>query len=357
MNGPERLAGIAEQLRNGSATQPITVREFLSWFGAQRRGYWIVSNIRESLKKWNLHTEPDFEAEYIDSTIIIASDSPKPTTETPTAAALSATLVASSSVTATLSVSSPSAPYADPTYKISKLEAANRPPVCVKPDATLSEAVTIMLARDFSQLPVMPTERQVKGVISWASIGARLATGGTSNGAVREFMDTANIIEASYSIFQAIPIIVQHQYVLVKSKDEKISGIVTASDLSLQFQQLTEPFLLLNEIENHIRRLIGNKFTPGELDKSRAPAASDRKIERVADMTFGGYIHLINSPEHWAKFLPAIDRVSFCKSLEKVREIRNDVMHFDPDGIEEDDLRELRQFTSFLQRLQGIGIS
>ena len=31
--------------------------------------------------------------------------------------------------------------------------------------------------------------------------------------------------------------------------------------MSLRFQQLAEPFLLLGEIENHIRRLIDGKFS------------------------------------------------------------------------------------------------
>jgi CBS domain-containing protein len=41
---------------------------------------------------------------------------------------------------------------------IGRLRSANRPPVSVKPQQKLSEAVTIMLANDFSQLPVMGTE-------------------------------------------------------------------------------------------------------------------------------------------------------------------------------------------------------
>jgi hypothetical protein len=43
--------------------------------------------------------------------------------------------------------------------------------------------------------------------------------------------------------------------------------------------------------------------------------------------------------------------------LDQVRDIRNDVMHFDPDGIPPDDLERLREFARFLQRLQSIGVS
>lgn len=34
----------------------------------------------------------------------------------------------------------------------------------------------------------------------------------------------------------------------------------------------------------------------------------------------------------------------FCAEMEKVREIRNDVMHFDPDGIDEEQYDQLRIF-------------
>jgi hypothetical protein len=41
--------------------------------------------------------------------------------------------------------------------------------------------------------------------------------------------------------------------------------------------------------------------------------------------------------------------------LDKVREIRNDVMHFDPDGIPESDLVILQRFAALQQRLQEVG--
>lgn len=355
MTPSERIAEIAKQLSTGGTVQPVTVREFLQWFDAQRRGYWIVSNIREALKKHKLRTEPDFESQYIDSPIsfLLVPEKKKGKATESKAAELSPTVTASASMVATLTTSTT---YADPTYRISKLGAANNPPLSVAPDAPLAEAATKMLTHGYSQLPVMTNSRDVKGVISWSSIGTRLALGKTGTTA-REFMDQPQEIKVDASIFQAIPIIVQHQYVLVRASDNRISGIVTASDLSLQFQQLAEPFLLLSEIENHVRQLIGAKFNTNELSEARDPGATDRKIEKVADMAFGEYIRLLENPDRWTKLDLAIDRATFCKQLDRVREIRNDVMHFDPDGISPDDLGTLREFTRFLQQLQNIGVS
>ncbi len=75
----------------------------------------------------------------------------------------------------------------DPTYRISKLAAANQTVVSVKPDAVLAECVTKLMSHNFSQLPVMTNEREVKGAISWASIGSRLALSGNSPTHARHF--------------------------------------------------------------------------------------------------------------------------------------------------------------------------
>src|SRR5262249_6081743 len=153
---------------------------------------------------------------------------------------------------------------------------------------------TVMLANDFSQLPVMTNEWNVKGVVSWATIATRLVLGNNGTSA-HDLMDPHHEIGADLSIFQAIPMIVQHDYILVRGRDRRITGIVTASDLSLQFQQLAEPFLRLGEIENHIRHMLRDKFSPEEFGDVRNPKDSERKIVGVDDLTFGEYVRVLES--------------------------------------------------------------
>lgn len=195
--------------------------------------------------------------------------------------------------------------------------------------------------------------RDVKGILTWKSIGARLGLGKTVSFA-RNAMDPHHEIRSDFSIFDAIPLIVANGYVLVRGGEGQISGIITASDLSLQFRILAEPFLLIGEIENLVRNMIGDKSDPSELVAARDPESSPRKIGSVSDMTFGEYIGLLENPDRWARLEIAIDRVIFCKNLDRVREIRNDVTHFDPDGITDDDLRQLREFTNFLKQLENV---
>jgi hypothetical protein len=168
-------------------------------------------------------------------------------------------------------------------------------------------------------------------------------------------MEPHQEIASDESLFDAIPVIVTGGYVLVRASDKTISGIVTASDLSQQFQQITEPFLILAEIEQHIRKLIEKgKFSLDELKAARDPGDEEREVERVSDLTLGEYIRLLENPDRWAKLNVKVDRVMFISELNEVRRIRNDVMHFDPDPLGQEDTSTLREFVRFLQRLDEI---
>jgi hypothetical protein len=168
-------------------------------------------------------------------------------------------------------------------------------------------------------------------------------------------MTSAQIIGSDRSLFFAIEVIAQHQYVLVRASDHRIFGIVTSADLSRQFQQLTEPFLLLSETEQHIRKLIVGKFRSEELKQVCDPGDTTREIQNVADLTMGKYIRLLENPVNWERLTLHIDRASFVERLQTVRRIRNDIMHFDPDPLGTDDLTALRQFVVFLQSLRELG--
>jgi hypothetical protein len=344
MRPEERLKLIASELRGGEKVPPVSVREFVSWFGVERRGSWIVRDIRRKLRKAELVTEPDFDSVYIDSEISfqLSSGKDQPVLDHEKEQTPSTIIVTTAN-------------YFDPTYRMGKLPAANKAPVRVTPDATLGAAVTLMMANDFSQLPVMTSEREVKGIVSWNSIGTRLALGKAGN-SVRDFQDIHQEVRSDLSLFDAIPMIAQHNYVLVRGKDKVITGIVTASDLSVQFMQLAEPFLLLAEIENHIRRLLSHKFSKEDSEGAKDPADKGRKIEDVNDLSLGEYLRLLGNDDKWKKLGVMIDRVSFCEQLNSIRRLRNDIMHFDPDPIPADELDRLRDFSGFLQRLQQIGI-
>ena len=351
---PNKLRDIARQIHENGAEVQESVRTLLSWFGAKRRGLYVVDSIQKALTEVGLTTEPDFTNVYIDSEVYIIpfqqSHADKPQHQSVEDKVTSAIGVpdATAEVVADEYVSGA---IEDPTFRIGKLEAANNAPVTVAPDSKLLEATTLMMFHDFSQLPVMQGEREIKGVVSWESIGKRKALN-LSCERVRDCMEiVVPEVPSEFSLFSAIDLIVKHGYVLVRQRDRVISGIVTTTDLSLQFRQLAEPFLLVGEIENYIRRLIDGKFTSDQLSSVRSPNDNGRTINNVADLTFGEYLRLLENPEYWGSLLIPVDRAIFIKKLDRIREIRNDVMHFDPDPFVEEDLRLLRLSANFVRNL------
>lgn len=355
MDVAERLEEICTKLSSNQYVEPLTVRQFIGWFDAERRGYMVSWRIRKALQLAKLVTVPDFDGVHIDAKIRFVPLEPpevsadtgheeldqQPQQEQPEAPqdCISPLIVGAS---------------ADPAFRVGRLESANIKPLSVSPDCLLGEVVTLMLRHDYSQLPVMTNDRDVKGIVSWESIGSRLALKKNTTSTARECMKPHYEVQSTDSLFRVIAHIIEHSYVLVRGDDKTITGIVTTSDLSLQFQQLSEPFLLLSEIENHVRLVIDGKFTAAELASSQDTADPERKIESVADLTLGEYIRLLENPANWAKTGLTVDRKVFVRELDNVRRIRNDVMHFDPDGITIDDHKLLRHFLQFMHELRVI---
>ena len=303
--------------------QQTTPRELLDRFGRERRGRWVVADIRSALEERRLRTEPDFQFVWIDAPILIVMD-----------------------IDADRKIP-------DPTIRVRMLDAANRPPVSVKRDDPLAKATTIMRLEDYSQLPVMPNEREVKGVVSWKSIGAAHAEG-KSPSKVRDCMVVdAPVIDIQLPLAEATDLISQHDYVLVRGgKERKITGIVTAVDLAHQFKERTHPFLLIGEIEHHLRSLIHGKFSADELVEA---ADGDERVRRPDDLTFGGYCRLLQRKDWWARLKLQVDHAVFKERLETVRQIRNAVMHFSPQLPGASEIRQLESMARFCGTLAPYG--
>ena len=323
----EWLDGIAARLKeeraNGNSLrgEPTTGRELLRRFGYARRGRWVVAEIREALEKRRLRTCPDFEFEWVDNSLDIVLD----------AAAGETT----------------SKPPADATVRIGMLAGAHNAPVSVTRDDRLATATTMMCIHDYSQLPVMQGDREAKGIVSWKSIGAAHAQG-ESPGYVRDCMSDAHVVDGKLPLTDAAEVIYKHDYVLVLEQG-KITGILTAVDLAREFKERTYPFLLIGEIEHHIRNLILGRFAPEEFV---AAAGGDERIRGPDQLTLGGYLHLLGSEERWAKLGIGIDRLVFHKQLERVRRIRNDVMHFSAEPPDESDTRVLECMARFCRTIR-----
>ncbi|MGZ3918312.1 MAG: CBS domain-containing protein, partial [Flavisolibacter sp.] len=243
----------------------------------------------------------------------------------------------------------------DPIQRIQLLQAANQQPISVSRDAKLNEAITLMMLHNYSQLPVMNGPRNVVGAITWESIGYGLVNGCTSEDVKDYLINDLSVLDYNTPLLDAISVIIKKEFVLVQKTDKTICGIVTIADISSQFLRISEPFLLLEQIEKHIRQILDGKFLLKELQEFCSLGDSTKKIEHIDDLTFGDYIRIIEKPEHWTKLKLTIDRAHFIKQLDKIREIRNDIMHFDPEGLSESQRQDLINMAKFLMELRKFG--
>ena len=312
----------------------LTVSEFMALFGYEKRGSWVSGYIRNMLDKAGLKTVPDFGTPWRGAEISIRLDEPNPDVG-----------VLSEETDATLRIGALEAAHIN--------EGDNGKLASVPPDNPLNTATTIMQLRDFSQLPVMPNnnKRDVKGIITWQSIGARLALR-RSCPLVKDCMDeTVQILSIKTPLFEALSTIVKHGYALILNEKREVSGIVTASDLASQFENLTGPFVLIGEIEGHLRRLVHGTFTITELREANAGFEAGKVINGASDLTLGGYCALLGNHDRWAKLGLDIDRAEFRHHLDDARQVRNDVMHFNPDGVSREQIDTLQNLAKFFQDL------
>lgn len=302
----------------------ITPRELINSFGCEKRTSGNRALINKFLEDNKLETCPDYINTWIDAEITLRHKK-----------------------------RAKSKRGADPIQRIKILSAANKEPVTVKRDAELKEAITLMMLHNYSQLPVVSNPRSIVGYISWETIGSKITNGVQSN-AISDYMSKdVNVVDYEEPLLRAINIIIEKEFAVVQKQDKTVSGIVTIADISEQFMTSTEPFLLLEQIENHIRQILDGKFLVDELINFCKIGDQERPIEHIDDLTFGDYIRIIENPEYWDKLHLSIDRVHFIKQLEKVRKIRNDIMHFNPEGISDNQRIDLTKMASFLMEIVG----
>ena len=114
----------------------------------------------------------------------------------------------------------------DPTTRITVIGSAQQKPISIKPDAPLNEAFTLMRMEDIAQLPVMPNERDIKGVITWRSMSEMLAKKAdqlTALQLIDSSLPDIPTIPIDAPLFQAIDSISKYGFVLVRAKDNTLT--------------------------------------------------------------------------------------------------------------------------------------
>ena len=219
-------------------------------------------------------------------------------------------------------------------------------PVYVSNNTNLTTAISIMLLNDYSQLPVTNNgTRGLCGFLSWKTIGAALVHGEKST-VVKDYKElSVPVISPETSLLDAISIIVKNDFAVVEKSGELV-GIVTTADISEEFVSITEPYILIGEIENSLRNILNGAQIL--LDTLKKKCQTEGDIDSLDDLTFYNYIELLSDDEVWNKVGIIGDKKEVCHRLDEIREIRNEVMHSRLDSLCGNDIGKLRNFVGFL---------
>ncbi|WGW11536.1 CBS domain-containing protein [Saxibacter everestensis] len=334
---------IEEVLKNWaeSAKQtPIkmSTRRFITHWGSQRRGAQVTQRIGEDLKSYGLTTDPWFEYGWIDDEVSIvideSDDGENDRVEGPHE--FQETNRIASTVAGAL--------------RVGQVPSASADLVSITPSSSLAEAQSLMMRHDFSQLPVLSGDRDIRGMISWESLAQfRMHRGATM--ALSDCITPVSTVELTDDLLPLVPQIIRDGYVLVLARNRTLSGIVTTADLSEAFSSMAGPFLLVGECERYLRVVVDRYFETSALVAAARPGNADRTVKSSANLTFGELARLFEPVESWSRFNWEIDRSVFLAALEEARVLRNEVMHFSTDAIDQSSLYELANLVRWLKIL------
>ncbi|MEY9937032.1 CBS domain-containing protein [Streptacidiphilus sp. MAP5-3] len=338
----ERLKQAREAAEAGHPMS-LTVRELLGWWDAQRRGYLISQQIVAELANHSLTTAPDFDAVHIDTSVQLVTIEQEDEI-------LEETL-------STNSISEPAEPISDDddiepvtSLVVGNLRSAFSTVVSVTSASSFEEAITKMSMDDYSQLPVMDGVRTVKGAVTWKSIAkARHAD------PAAPFSDAiipADEVPYDRHLIDVLPLLAKSGFVIVRDPTNKVSGIVTAIDVAIEYGAMATPFFLVGEFDRLLRSIIVKNFTLDHV-KSLCEEGQAARIGSFDDLSIGHYQSVFRNADAWSKLGWPLDRKAFVERIDAIRKIRNDLMHFNPDPLQEDAVQRIRHMNSLLREYGG----
>lgn len=319
-----------EELRadiDESGTRQLSARDLIGLWGSSRRTPETIENVGSALTKLGLAVEPPFDVVRLDDLVTVferdaTGNTPAEVDDEPETEA-------------------PSALVKDLTWRIGNLRLGTEVS-CVTLEDSLEHATLLMFEHEYSQLPIVDQHRRLLGVITWESVArAQLVNRDKTirNAKVTGYPPTARDGE---ELFVRIPDIQQHGFVIVVDDVNAVTGILTAADLAGELKTRVQPFTVLEEIEQRLRRAV----KPPKLslkDLRDSYRGRPEKINGPEDLTLGSYSYLVGDPERWRKLAWPFERTEMVNRLKEVANYRNRVAHWDVDAPEDGEALEQAQ--------------
>ncbi|MCZ7437720.1 hypothetical protein O7598_15035 [Micromonospora sp. WMMC241] len=340
-----RFALLEEARADAEAGQPrtLTVREFIKHWGIEDRDRTVSVQIDADLANHGLSTVPDFRTVSLDKTIRIMA-LPED--------GQAAEAIESSPESSEPAVSASDEESVDVGLTLGNLLPDDMSLTFVSPTASFEEAITAMQVDDFSQIAVLTNPYTLHGAVSWGSIAA--AKHRDANATFSDAIDRragTRVFDYDVRLLDVLGTLQQDGFIFVRDDQRKISGIITAADVVRKYDETATPFFLIGEIDQELRQLLQNTFD--EETVKQACLSAGASFKSFDSMSIGQYQAVLDNPDCWKQLGWPLDRKVFIKRLDRLRRVRNNVMHFNPDPVKLADVHKLRNFLDLIRQYRG----
>jgi hypothetical protein len=172
-------------------------------------------------------------------------------------------------------------------YPVQNLLESRAAPLVVRAEQPATEAVALMIEKEYSQLPVVDAEGRPAGVITFQSIVEATSSFGVAvkDLSVAHATVKADIYSPDDDLFDVIDRLQENYAVLIAGDDGKLLGVVTTYDSTEYFRRRGEDLMLVEDIEGMLKDMIRAAFgveDSGPVGTPHAPAEPPRENELLA---------------------------------------------------------------------------
>lgn len=289
-----------ERLRDSGDTLPI--RNLIGFWGQKGRGKNNIRMIGNDLARMHLRVDPPIDSGSLDTRVSVTRVANDVVAQAEADRPADHLLTLARILSATFAL---------------RLNEAGVIAGFVTKDTPIADAVTLMMRHDFSQLPVVDSldRRIVVGVFTWEGYGqARLR--GVVPQTVGDATSAVSPVDLHSDLFASVGPVTDNGFVVV-TYSGMLSGIVTASDLTLELGELALPFLAVGRCERELKRVARSVFAQ-PLAKMKKP---------LDDFAFGALQDLYT--HQWDLLGWSLSKDQFVAWLDTTRKLRNSIAHFD----------------------------
>lgn len=225
---------------------------------------------------------------------------------------------------------------------------------CAKPDMSLCDAVQLMVATGYSQLPVKDETGRVVGIVSEQTIVRMQYFAGDQynvleNSSVGQCLEDATTLGEENTLADALDRLDETYAVIIVDAERKPIGIVTTYDTSHYLCEAAEGLLDAMDIEATLHHYIQVAFPGNALAEAVKAAWPKNKRAKAGELDFHHRIELILADQNWPRFEGALQsREVFRGLMHRAREIRNKLAHGRGDATPVD-LESLRYAAMWLK--------